>query len=151
MDKPTNQVFDKEYFLKEIDLIQNIINRMANNSFLIKGWTITLVVVSMLLSINPLHKLFSLIPLVAFWYLDAYFLQLERQYRELYNWVINNRAKTNEYQFDLNSRRFASNIESIPGVMLSVTLKWFYGVILILILLFNSDVIIIILSSLLHK
>lgn len=135
MDQPDNPLLDKEFFLKEIDLIQNIINRMANNSFLIKGWTITLVVVSMLLGTNPLHKFLSLIPLVTFWYLDAYFLQLERQYRELYNWVINNRAKTNELQFDLNSKRFASKVESIPGVMLSSTLKWFYGVILILILL----------------
>ena len=27
---------------KEIDLIQGCINRMAQNSFLIKGWTVTL-------------------------------------------------------------------------------------------------------------
>ena len=31
--------------LKEIDLIQACINRMAQNSFMIKGWTISLVAV----------------------------------------------------------------------------------------------------------
>ena len=39
----------KEFMLKEIELIQDIIKRMAFNSFLIKGWTITLVAVTLLL------------------------------------------------------------------------------------------------------
>jgi len=30
----------KEYMLKEIDIIQEIIKRMAFNSFMIKGWAI---------------------------------------------------------------------------------------------------------------
>jgi len=34
----------KEILHKEIDLVQNVINRMANNSFLLKGWLITLIV-----------------------------------------------------------------------------------------------------------
>ena len=38
----------KEYMLKEIDIIQDIIKRMANNSFMIKGWAITLVVVTLI-------------------------------------------------------------------------------------------------------
>ncbi|GAG34730.1 unnamed protein product [marine sediment metagenome] len=39
----------KEYMLKEIEIIQDTIKRMAFNSFMIKGWAITLVVVSLLL------------------------------------------------------------------------------------------------------
>lgn len=39
----------KEYMLKEIDIIQDIIRRMAFNSFLIKGWAISLVVIALLL------------------------------------------------------------------------------------------------------
>jgi len=39
----------KEYMLKEIEIIQAIIKRMAFNSFMIKGWAITLVVVTLLL------------------------------------------------------------------------------------------------------
>lgn len=30
--------------LKHLELIQNIITRMANNSFLLKGWSITIIV-----------------------------------------------------------------------------------------------------------
>ena len=29
--------------LRHLEMIQNIISRMANNSFLLKGWTVTLV------------------------------------------------------------------------------------------------------------
>jgi len=39
----------REYMLKEIDIIQDIIRRMAFNSFLIKGWAISLVVIALLL------------------------------------------------------------------------------------------------------
>lgn len=34
-----------EVLYKEIDLVQSCINRMAQNSFLIKGWLITLLTV----------------------------------------------------------------------------------------------------------
>ena len=64
----------KEYMFKEIDIIQDIINRMAFNSFLIKGWTVTLVSVALLLKGNTYQVLIAFIPLLAFWYLDAYFL-----------------------------------------------------------------------------
>jgi len=39
---------DKEilrmYMLKEVDIIQDVIKRIAFNSFIIKGWAITLVI-----------------------------------------------------------------------------------------------------------
>ena len=34
----------KDLLLKEIDLLQGCITRMAQNSFIIKGWTLTIVV-----------------------------------------------------------------------------------------------------------
>jgi len=39
-----------EILHKEIDLIQGIINRMANNSFLLKGWIISLIAVILALT-----------------------------------------------------------------------------------------------------
>ena len=41
---------DKEILHKEIDLIQGVINRMANNSFLLKGWLVTLITVVLALT-----------------------------------------------------------------------------------------------------
>lgn len=124
----------KEYMLKEIDLIQDIIRRMASNSFLLKGWTITLVVATLLLRNNNNSKVtVAYIPLIIFWYLDSYYLQKERMYRELYNWVIKNRLKTDEYLLDMRVHRFSSKMDSIPQVMFSRTMLSFYGSIFLLI------------------
>jgi hypothetical protein len=123
----------KEYMLKEIEIIQDIIKRMASNSFMIKGWTLTLVVVTLLLKGNKHQVLIAFIPLLVFWFLDAYFLWQERMYRKLYDWVRNNRLKTDEYLFDMNAYRFKDSIQSKIRIMFSITLGWFYGTIVILI------------------
>jgi len=126
----------KEYMLKEIDIIQGIINRMAHNSFMIKGWAITLVVVALLLQGTKYQILLAFIPLLVFWFLDAYFLWQERMYRKLYNWVISNRLKTDEYLFDMNAYRFKEAVQSRFRIMFSITLGWFYGSIAILIVIY---------------
>ena len=124
----------KEYMLKEIDIIQDIIKRMAFNSFMIKGWTITLVVVSLLLKGTEKYQVWiAFIPLVVFWFLNAYFLRQERMYIILYDWVINNRLNTEEHLFDMKTRRFKKEVQSIPRIMFSITLGWFYGSMAILV------------------
>jgi len=127
----------KEYMLKEIDIIQDIIKRMAFNSFMIKGWAITLVVVTLLLKGTEKYQVWiAFIPLLVFWFLDAYFLWQERMYRKLYDWVINNRLKTEEYLFDMNAYRFKDKVQSRVRIMFSITLGWFYGSIAILIIIY---------------
>ena len=127
----------KEYMLKEIDIIQDIIRRMAFNSFMIKGWAITLVVVALLLKGTEYQVWIAFIPLLVFWFLDAYFLWQERMYRKLYEWVINNRLKTDEYLFDMNAYRFKDEVQSRFRIMFSITLGWFYGSIAILIVIYS--------------
>jgi len=126
----------KEYMLKEIEIIQDIIKRMAFNSFMIKGWSITLVVITLLLKGAEYQIWISFIPLLVFWFLDAYFLWQERMYRKLYDWVINNRLKTEEYLFDMNAYRFKKEVQSRFRIMFSITLGWFYGSIAILIIIY---------------
>jgi hypothetical protein len=126
----------KEYMLKEVDVIQNIIKRMASNSFMIKGWTITLIVVTLLLKDDNSKILIAYIPLMAFWYLDSYFLWQERMYRNLYNWVIKNRLKTDEHLLDMNAYRFSSEVSSVVQIMFSKTLLCFYGTIFLLLTIF---------------
>ena len=128
-------LMDKETLHKEIDLIQGVINRMANNSFLLKGWTITIIVAVLALTKDTLvtndvtyFSLILLIPLVVFWYLDAFFLHKERCYIKLYDWVIENRLKTEEFQYNLNYRRFEKKVDSILKIMWSDTLLTFYGI-----------------------
>jgi len=126
----------EKFFVDEIKIIQDIIKRMAFNSFMIKGWAITLVVVTLLLKGSKFQVLIAFIPLVIFWFLDAYFLWQERMYRELYKWVIENRLKTDENLFDLNAYRFQNRVETKLKIMFSMTLGWFYGSIAILILIY---------------
>ena len=127
----------KEYMIKEIEIIQDIIKRMSFNSFMIKGWAITLVVVSLLLKGTEKYQIWiAFIPLLVFWFLDAYFLWQERLYRKLYEWVVNNRLNTDEYLFDMNAYRFRDKVQSIPRIMFSITLGWFYGSIVILIIIY---------------
>lgn len=96
---------NKENLLKEIDLIQNIINRMAKNSFLIKGWAVTLISVIIVFSGNRFRFYYCALILIGFWALDAYYLYIERRYRELYQWVIKNRKNNSDFLFDLNTYR----------------------------------------------
>ena len=127
----------KEYMLKEVDIIQDIIKRMAFNSFMIKGWAITLVVVALLLKGSEYQVWIAFIPLLVFWFLDAYFLWQERMYRKLYEWVVNNRRRTDEYLFDMNAYRFEDEVQSRFRIMFSITLGWFYGSIAILIVIYS--------------
>lgn len=87
--------------IKEIDLIQDIVKRMASNSFLIKGWTVTLVSAALLIKGDDKHVLLAILPTLVFWLLDSYFLWQERLYRWLYGWVIKNRPTSDEYIFNL--------------------------------------------------
>ena len=71
-------------------MIQGIINRLSQNSFLLKGWSVVLV--SALLAIAASSATSSLIPVaflpaIAFWGLDGYFLWQERLFRALYDHV----------------------------------------------------------------
>lgn len=140
----------QEILHKEIDLIQAIITRMANNSFLLKGWMITLVAAILALSKGTLvtddvtyFSLILCVPVLAFWYLDAFFLHKERCYRKLYEWVVNNRMTSNEHQYSLNYTRFESQVDSEFKIMKSKTLLPFYGltfVILICITIYNVTI-----------
>lgn len=76
--------------IKHLEMIQNIITRMANNSFLLKGWAVTLLAGIFALVWEKdgfLHYLLAYIPVFMFWFLDAYYLRQERLYRGLYDEV----------------------------------------------------------------
>lgn len=130
----------KEAMFKEIDIIQSVISRLASNSFLIKGWTITLVVGSLVLKNENSYGI-AIIPIIIFWILDAYFLRQERLFRKLYTWVIENRLKSEENLFNMDTSRFNSNVDDILLTMFSKTLLLFYGsqLALVLFLIFKNS------------
>ena len=80
-----------EQKVKHLEMIQSIITRMNQNSFMLKGWMIT--IVSALLAIyadkgNIAYLLVAIFPILVFWFLDAYYLQQERKFRGIYNDIV---------------------------------------------------------------
>lgn len=130
----------KEVLFKEIDLIQACITRMAQNSFVCKGWVLTLTAALLALSKDELpHCVTGIVMIyfsICFWGLDAFFLQQEKKYRGKYNWVIKNRMTDERFMFDLNPNNeiMTDTKEKIKflNVMFSKTLLPMYLVILAL-------------------
>jgi len=113
---------------KHLDYIQNVVNRMAANSFLLKGWSVTLVAGLLALSFAANQKIafisICFVPVIVFWVLDGYFLWQERRFRDLYNQV---RVKdTNEIDFDMNPQPAATPGNTWLAAMVSKTLLIFY-------------------------
>ena len=133
---------DTEVLHKEIDLIQGVINRMASNSFVLKGWLISLIAVVLALSKDSLFSCNAIFvcsilcfPILVFWYLDAFYLHKEKCFRALYEWVIKNRMSTNENIYSLDYRPYQKQVNSQFRIMFSKTLLPFYGLSFILLII----------------
>jgi hypothetical protein len=74
--------------IKHLEFIQAVVTRLGTNSFLIKGWVLTIAAAFFaVLAKDPNAAIAAvgLIPLLAFWFLDGYFLWQERLFRRLYD------------------------------------------------------------------
>lgn len=117
--------------IAHLTFVQGVINRMAANSFLVKGWTIALV--AALLAIGPDKLTFSyliivLVPVLLFWWLDAFYLQQETLYRKLYEVVAS--KEDQNIDFDMRVEGFRSQIKSFKKIAISKSVLPFYIVIL---------------------
>ncbi len=122
------------YELETIGTIQHIINRMATNSIIIKGWTLAVLGIILLLSGTWYQALIVVFAVLIFWYLDAYFLRQKKTYRVLYDEIVDNKLNIGDEFFDIRTARCEAGIE-VPRsskLMLSKTLLIFYGSILTL-------------------
>ena len=103
--------------IEHLKMIQDVITRMASNSFSLKGWAVTLVAAIFALTwanISRNFLLIALIPIFAFWALDAYYLNLERKNRKLYDKV----RKMDEEEIDF------SMDASLPELQDQTTCYW---------------------------
>ena len=59
--------------IAHLEMVQGVIDRIGNNSFMIKGWAVTLVSAIFALSIeNHKFSFIALFPILLFWWLDDY-------------------------------------------------------------------------------
>lgn len=71
-----------------LNILQSIISRMAGNSANCKSWCITLVSAILVViadKAKPNYAWIALIPVILFFFLDAYYLGQERAFRSTYN------------------------------------------------------------------
>jgi len=146
MDKGALQ----ECLFKEAEIVQDIISRMSNNQFYIKAWSVTLIVGTLLLKGNIYHSFLAFMPWLIFWVYDSYFLRLEKLYRAHYEWLINNRSKSDQFLLELDrsrlearlkenlKERFSQKVPCITQIMFTKSVLPFYIFLLAMILLFVS-------------
>lgn len=79
--------------------IQDVITRMNSNSFSLKGLMITIVAALGAFFVGNYDQSTAIIYLgiaillvVIFWFLDSYYLKMERQYRKLYDDAVEGKA-----------------------------------------------------------
>ena len=111
--------------IEHLKMIQTVIERMARNSFLYKGWALTVFAALLILSKHQYVAvdLLGIVPLALFWGLDAYYLKQERLYRKLYDKVRN--GGDEKADFSMNAARFNDQVKWIK-VAMSKTIFWFY-------------------------
>lgn len=117
--------------LEHLKMLQAVITRMASNSFMIKGWCVTLVSALIALSAKDAKYmvLVAFLPVLMFWWLDAYFLHQEKLFRELFDYVRENGKEDSDFSMRALSQKTEtkSKVDSQLKVAFSKTLFWFYG------------------------
>ena len=123
--------------LRHLELIQGVVNRLATDSFRMKGWTVVLLTALFVLLAmeNRLDAAYiALVPVLVFWGLDGYYLWQERLFRSLYDHV--RVLDESEVDFSMATDSFRTGWKrSWPGSTFSITLTPFYGALVIAIVL----------------
>lgn len=126
--------------LKQLEFIQNIISRMGQNSFLLKGWSVTLLAGLFALAAKDAEQKYIVIayfPTIIFWLLDSYYLYQERIFRKLYNVKI----KEENSDLSLDTSKVDSGFGGWASACFSVTIILFYGILAFTIYLVTNYII----------
>lgn len=92
---------------QHLSFIQGVITRMNSNSFSMKGWMVA--IVSALLAVyatnatncySYVYFIAAIVADIIFCFLDAFYLKMEKQYRDLYDTV---RKKLSDTDFDMDA------------------------------------------------
>jgi hypothetical protein len=131
----TDQPNLSDQHIKHLEFIQGVIGRLASDSFLMKGWALTISGAFFGFSAKDVDwrvALVGLMPLVVFWGLDGYFLSRERMFRALYDAV--RKGDSNVELFSMDYIKFKRRGPASNGwrdSLWSHTVAWFYIPILI--------------------
>ena len=116
--------------VKHLELIQGVINRMAQSSFLLKGWSVVLVAALFALAAGDSRIEFiylAYFPAAMFWFLDGYFLWQERLYRKLYDKV--RVLEDSAVDFSMDTSSLTAEVDTWSRVIFSKTLLLYHATI----------------------
>jgi hypothetical protein len=120
-----------EASLKHLEFLQAVIARLATDSFLMKGWALTVSAAIFGFAASHLSwpvATLGLLPALSFWFLDSYFLRQERLFRSLYNGVVSQDPAVPLFSMDPSAYRKA---DTWLAALFSMTLSIFYGALII--------------------
>ena len=109
-----------------LTIMQGVIQRMAENGRSCKVWCVTLVAATLVLvarTEEPRHALVALAPTVLFYLMDAYYLMLERRFRNAYDSFVegcSRRARIHVKSLHRGTPRLCS--EGVPLVHVPILL-----------------------------
>ena len=115
--------------IKHLEFIQGVINRLASDSFRLKGWSAVLVSALFVLSAREGRLEIvstAFVPVVVFWGLDGYFLWQERLFRALYDHVRVLAEDKIDFSMDVSAVE-AGRAPTWLGAIFSLTLFPFYA------------------------
>ena len=115
--------------IKHLEMVQDVIKRMASNSFILKGWAVTLVAGIMALAEKDTDKMYFLvayIPIIIFWLLDSYYLLQERLYRKLYKKVCSTAENDIDFSLSATKKDFGGGRNTFFACFVSITELFFY-------------------------
>jgi hypothetical protein len=118
--------------IKHLEFIQLTITRMNVNSFLIKGWVVTIVAAIFVLSQKDAKVQFlwfAPFSSLLFWIMDSYFLLTERKYRSLYDHI--RKLQESEIDYSMDTNCFKGGKNTFLNGFFSLSLILFYPVIII--------------------
>ena len=130
------QALSNQPTIKHLEFIQNVITRMNINSFQIKRMAILLISAFCALYIptkNPLFIGITIFPTLLFWFLDAYYLMIERKFRGLYKDLIKDPSAYKP--FDMNIQKYTGETFSFKSVLFSKSIVYLYGMIIAILIL----------------
>ena len=130
--------YEQEDKQKHLEFLQLAINRMASNSFILKGWNITLIVGLFALTLKDLSSVYlylAILPALAFWGLDAYYLRQEKLFRELYDSVRKTKRKDID-PYSLNTQSVNGKVKNWFYTLFSPTVILLHGAVILFITIF---------------
>lgn len=118
--------------LKHLEFIQTVITRMATNSFLFKGWAITIAAgLAGFAAVDSKSALLviALVSTIMFWGLDGYYLWLERCFRTVYASVA--AKEKDDIDFSMAFDRSDAFCQWLRTCVCRPHLPFFYGVMIV--------------------